>query len=80
MPKTLFGKKVPEEYWTKAKKLAKEQGINKKDKDRYYKYTMGILKQMMSETVVSGDVAVPSGVIKKSPKKWNNIIKQIEKE
>lgn len=76
MPKKLFGKKVPEEYWSRAKKLAKEQGFSKDDKEKYYKYTMGILKQMMNETVVAGDVAIPIG----NTKKWSNIIKRNEKE
>lgn len=81
MPKKLFGKKVPERYWKTAKKLAKKNGFTIKDnKEQYYKYVMGILKQMMrlNETVVAGDVAIPIGT--KPLKKWSNIIKQEDKE
>lgn len=86
MPKKLFGKKVKESEWEKAKKLTKEQGFSiKDDKEAFYKYAMGILKQMMSdeleETTVAGDVAVPHGGKKtkynKKPHKWSDLVKQI---
>lgn len=83
MPKTLQGKKVKEKYWKEAKQLANKEGFSiKKDKQAFYKYTMGILKQMMSkdleETVVAGDVAVPSLPLakdKEKPSKWSDLIK-----
>lgn len=87
MPKQIFGKDVKEKDWKKAKSLAKEQGFSiKDDKETFYKYTMGILKQMMrdelEETTVAGDVAVPHGGKKKTkrnkkPHKWSDLVKQI---
>lgn len=84
MPKRIFGEEVPEEYWEDAKKQAKKQGFSpKKDKSKFYSYTMGILKKMMAnkinETTVAGDVAVPSGGISftnTKPVKWPDIVKK----
>jgi len=83
MPKTLHGKKVPERYWKEAKKLAREQGFTiKDDKDKFYQYAMGIVKKMMKESVVAGDVSVPNKPLEKEnkkPKKWNEIIDEDDK-
>ena len=85
MPKTLSGKKVSEDDWKKAKELAKKEGFSiKKDKVNFYKYTMGILKQMMSkeleETTVAGDIAVPNVAMKlktnDKPAKWSDLIRR----
>ncbi len=42
-----------EEYWTKAKSLAEEQGRREEDGDNYWKYVMGIFKTMVGETASS---------------------------
>lgn len=87
MPKKIYGKKVKESEWEKAKQLAKDQGFSvKDDKEKFYKYSMGILKQMMSdeieETTVAGDIAVPNATggkkkLNKRAMKWSDLIKQI---
>lgn len=87
MPEKIHGKKVKEKEWKKAKELAKKQGFSvKDDKEGFYKYAMGILKQMMSdeldETTVAGDVAVPHGgkgkrKVNKKAMKWSDLVKQI---
>ena len=77
MPKTLNGKKVPERYWKEAKKQARKQGFTiKDDKDKFYQYAMGIVKKMMNESVVAGDVAVPNCPITGKPKKLKRLKKQ----
>lgn len=83
MPKKMFGKRVPERYWKEAKKQARKQGFTiKDDKDKFYKYAMGIVKKMIKENVVAGDVAVPNVPLKKpneKPKKWSELIDEEDK-
>ena len=79
MPKTLHGKKVPERYWKEAKKQARKQGFTiKDDKDKFYQYAMGVVKNMMKESVVAGDVVVPNVSNGKS-KKWKDLLDEEDK-
>lgn len=78
MPKMLNGKKVSEADWDLAKSQARKQGFTiKKDKGKFYQYAMGILKNIMGESV-AGDVAVPNtseGKVKK--RKWSEMVKDL---
>ena len=84
MPKVLDGVDVPEKYWDLAKKQTRAQGLSiKKDKDKFYAYAMGILKTMMKnkieETVVAGDVAVPTCPVTGKPMKMKKKQKKQQK-